>query len=67
MDEPFSEQLRRAIRESGRSRYSISCETGVDQSTLSKFANGGTLSMPTVDKLMAALKLEIRPVERKDE
>ena len=65
MDEPFSEQLRRAIRECGRSRYSISCETGVDQSTLSKFMKGGTLSLGVVDKLMTVLKLEIGPVKRK--
>lgn len=65
MDELFSEQLRRAIRESGRTRYSISCETGVDQSTLSRFMKGGALSLSVVDKLMTALSLEIRPKKQK--
>jgi hypothetical protein len=60
-EQTFSEQLRRAIRECGRSRYALSCETGVDQSTLSRFMKGGSLSMTVVDKLMKALKLEIRP------
>jgi hypothetical protein len=61
MDKPFSDQLRRAIRECGRSRYAISCETGVDQSTLSRFMQGGGLSLNAVDKLMDALNLEIKP------
>lgn len=68
MDEAFSVQLRRAIRECGRSRYALSCETGIDQSTLSRFMKGGTLSMVVVDKLMDALQLEIRPrSKRKDD
>jgi len=61
MSEPFSDQLRRAVRECGRSRYAISCETGTDQSTLSRFMKGGGLSLNVVDKLMDALNLEIRP------
>jgi transcriptional regulator with XRE-family HTH domain len=61
MSEIFSEQLRRAIRECGRSRYALSCETGVDQSTLSRFMQGGGLSLTVVDKLVEALDLEVRP------
>jgi hypothetical protein len=64
MNEPFSDQLRRAIRECGRSRYAISCDTGVDQSTLSRFMKGGSLSLNVVDKLMDALNLEIRPCHK---
>lgn len=65
MSETFSEQLRRAIRECGRSRYAISCETGVDQATLSRFMQGGGLSLAVVDKLVEALDLEIKPRKRK--
>ena len=65
MSENFSVQLRRAVRECGRSRYALSCETGVDQSTLSRFMQGGGLSLNVVDKLMEALDLEIKPRKRK--
>jgi transcriptional regulator with XRE-family HTH domain len=65
MSETFSERLRRAIRECGRSRYALSCETGVDQSTLSRFMQGGSLSLAVVDKLVEALDLEIKPRKRK--
>ena len=65
MSEIFSEQLRRAIGDCGRSRYALSCETGVDQSTLSKFMKGGSLSLSVVDKLVEALDLEIKPRKRK--
>jgi transcriptional regulator with XRE-family HTH domain len=34
------EQLRRAIRESGKSQLSIAQETGIDQPNLSKFLRG---------------------------
>ena len=47
-------------------RYALSCETGIDQATLSRFMKGGTLSMGVVDTLMDALQLEIRPRNGKD-
>jgi Helix-turn-helix len=61
MSKLLSDHLRRAIRECGRSRYAISCETGVDQATLSRFMQGGGLTLDTVDKLMDVLNLEVRP------
>ena len=61
MSEILSDYLRRAIDECGRSRYSISCETGIDQATLSRFMRGGGLSLNAVDKLMDALNLEVKP------
>jgi hypothetical protein len=67
MSETFSEQLRRSIGECGRSRYALSCETGVDQSTLSRFMHGGALSLAVVDKLVEALNLEIQPRKGKAE
>ena len=61
MAELFSEQLRRAIRESGITRYSISAKTGVDQAALSKFLKGERgLSLSAVDRVMSVLGLEIK-------
>ena len=66
MNKTLSDQLREAIRECGRSRYALSKETGVDQSTLSKFMKGGSLSLSNVDRLAETLSLEIRPAKKKE-
>jgi transcriptional regulator with XRE-family HTH domain len=65
----ISEQLRRAIDESGMSRYRISRETGINQSVLSRFAHGETsLYLETVDTLCellgARLVFEARPAKK---
>jgi hypothetical protein len=66
MSDKFSEQLRTAVRESEASRYQISKETGIDQATLSRFVAGTAgMSLDSVDRLMDALGLEIRPRKRK--
>ncbi len=69
MSEPFTDQLMRAIRESGVSRYSISVRTGIDQAVLTRFMQGKSgLSVDSIDKLMDVLDLEIRPrLKRKGE
>jgi transcriptional regulator with XRE-family HTH domain len=65
MGEVFSEGLRRAIRECGMTRYAISVRTGIDQAALSRFMKGERgLSLAAIDRLMAALNLEIRPRKR---
>jgi predicted transcriptional regulator len=62
MDEPFSETLKRLIREGELTRYALSVRTGIDQATLSKFLKGERgLSLRAVDRLMDALNLEVRP------
>ncbi len=62
MSEPFSDQLRRAIRDCGMTRYAIAVRTGIDQGTLSKFMKGERgLSLAAIDKLMDTLGLEIQP------
>jgi transcriptional regulator with XRE-family HTH domain len=62
MSEAFSDQLRRAIQDSGMTRYAISVQTGIDQAVLSKFMAGKIgLSLDSVNKLMDLLGLEIRP------
>lgn len=57
---PFSEQLRDAIRRCGKSRYRIFQETGIAESTLSKFMNHkGGLSTPALDKLAQCIGLSV--------
>ena len=68
--ERFSEQLRRALETSDKTRYRISKETGIDQSILSRFVNRAAgLSMENVDKLVECLGLRLlaedRPEKRK--
>lgn len=56
----ISEQLRLAIAESGVSRYAISKETGIAQSTLCKFMQGkGGLSIEGIDAIGQLLGLAV--------
>jgi hypothetical protein len=62
----FSDQMRRAINESGMSRYAICKHIGIDQSTMSKFMNGkGGMSVAALDRLGELLGLRV-VAERKD-
>ncbi len=55
-----SDQIRQAILDTGLTNYRISKSTGVDQSTLSRFLNGGhDISTQTVDILGKFLDLEV--------
>ena len=57
---PFSEQLRRIVRECEETRYRISQETGIGEAALSKFVHGERgLSLESLDKLAALLRLEV--------
>ena len=61
----LSEQVRRAVRDCGLSRYAISKATGIDQATLSRFMSGERgLPMKTLDVLGAFLKLDVVMRER---
>lgn len=56
----FTDQLRQAIVRSGKTRYQLSCETGIDQAVLSKFASGKCgLSMASIDALCEAVGAEL--------
>lgn len=55
-----SEQLRRAVKASGETRYAIAQATGVNQSTLSRFMQGGGLSSENLDLIAEHLGLELR-------
>jgi hypothetical protein len=68
MGEPFSDQLRRAVRDSELTRYAISVRTGIDQGTLSRFIQGQRgMSLESIDKLMDCLGLEIKRRTGKEE
>src|SRR4051794_5229050 len=57
---PFSEELRRAIEESGTSRYALARSVGISDSALSRFMSGERgLNLAALDKLVDALGLEI--------
>lgn len=61
----LSDQLRRSIDRSGVSRYRLWLETGVDQSTLSRFMAGKSgLSMESVDLLASVLRLRLSVDDR---
>lgn len=56
----LTDQLRKAVDASEMSRYRISKEIGLDQSTLSRFMSGKAgLALETVDKLGELLGLEL--------
>ena len=56
----LSDQVRRAVDASGRSRYSICKEADIDQATFSRFMAGKVgLAMTTLDDLADVLGLDI--------
>jgi len=62
----LSDQLRRAVDESGLSRYRICAEIGLAQSILSRFMSGkGGLSLATIDRLADLLELSITTARRR--
>ena len=70
---PISEQLREAIRRSGKTRYRISLETGISESILSRFVNRRAgLSLANIDVLCECIGVRLMwdvptetPVRRK--
>ena len=57
-----SEILRQAIVDSGLSLYDLKRMSGVDPATTSRFLNGkATLTLPTFDKLAAAVGVQVLP------
>lgn len=62
----LSDQIRTAILASGKSRYAICVELGLDQAAMSRFMSGtGGLSLEVLDRLVIVLDLELVPRKRK--
>ena len=56
----LSDAVRKAIDDSGESRYAIAKETGINESALAKFYNGHRgITMETLDRLGEYLGLRI--------
>lgn len=55
----FSDQIRHLINNCGKSRYRISQESGVPQSTLSLFVNGRHIQTASLDRLAPVIGLKV--------
>jgi transcriptional regulator with XRE-family HTH domain len=63
----LTDQLRRAMDESGMTRYQMAKETGIDESALAKFYNGKRgLSMKALNSLGQLLQLKITSGRKSD-
>ena len=62
----LSDQIRRAVEASGLSRYRISKDLGIAESTMSRFMSGkGGLSMDNLDALADLLDLNVTTGKRR--
>lgn len=57
-----TDTLRAALERSGTTRYAVAKATGIPESVLCRFVQGGTLQGPNFDRLCDYLKLELRPL-----
>ena len=55
------EQIIKAIEKSGKSRYQIWKDTGIDQAVLCRLMQGGSCTVKTADILCHYLGLELKP------
>jgi ribosome-binding protein aMBF1 (putative translation factor) len=56
----ITDQIAKAIKKSGVSRYQISKETDIDQAVLCRLMHGGSCTLKTADKLCGYLGLELK-------
>jgi hypothetical protein len=62
LPQSIADSLKQAIRESGRSAYQISKESGIAQIVITRFLSGERdIRMATADKLARALHLQLTP------
>jgi len=60
------ERIAKAIAESGKTRYQIYRDTGIDQTVLFRIVHGqGGCEIETADKLCKYLGLELKPRQKK--
>lgn len=53
------EEITKAIKKSGKSRYRISKDTGIDNAVLCRIVKGGSCSIKTVDILLKYFGIEL--------
>ena len=58
------ETIVKAIKDSGKTRYQIGQDTGIDQTVLFRIFHGGSCSVQTADLLCEYLVLELKPKKR---
>ena len=66
-DPSFTDQIREAIRRSGRTNHAIARDMGVAPSVIHRFMNGTGLETPTLDRLARVLGLRVVVDKRKKE
>ena len=60
----LDEQIVRAIKDRGLTGYRVAQMSGVSETILSRFLRGErSLALPTASKLVAALGLELKPID----
>jgi hypothetical protein len=59
------ETIANTIEKSGKSRYQISKETGIDQAVLCRIVSGGSCSIETADILLKYFRLKITKPKKK--
>ena len=59
------ESIAKAIEKSGKPRYQIAKDTGIDNTVLFRIVNGGSCSVQTLDILCKYLGLELTPKKSK--
>lgn len=59
-----ADEIRRALKACGRSRYQISLASGVNQGALCRFAAGSGLRIESLEAVALALGLQIVVVKR---
>jgi hypothetical protein len=61
-----TDTIRRAIDDSGKSRYRVCKDLGIPEAQMSRFmGETGGFSLPVLDRLCEYLGLELRPSKRK--
>lgn len=55
------ESLKKAIEKSGKTRYQIYKDTGINQGVLSRIVKGGSCSVEAADTLAKYFKLKLKP------
>ena len=56
----LAEKLRHEIKTCGKSRYSIAKDKGIEEASLCRFMQGGSLKIETVEKLLDYFGYEIK-------